>query len=194
VIRQFVAMPLGAGYSAEEQLTGAADHGGLQIEVHPLQAKHYRGPRPLAEYRSDITPSAACMCCESPGMALAPGGRMEQEIAKDRNRLSHYALDHRSRCFVHLCNSLVWREITGMCPPTTPLTATEYARAGLPWFDYYSEEPAVDGSAKLAGLQSVAALGQAKGALPLPGNQPVEPKPLITIHKKHPDVVREAEF
>ncbi len=26
-IRQFVAMPLGSGYSAEEQLTGAAEHG-----------------------------------------------------------------------------------------------------------------------------------------------------------------------
>ena len=30
VIRQFVAMPLGAGYTAEEQLTGEAEHGGLQ--------------------------------------------------------------------------------------------------------------------------------------------------------------------
>ncbi len=28
-VRQFVAMPLGEGYTVEEQLTGAADHGGL---------------------------------------------------------------------------------------------------------------------------------------------------------------------
>ena len=33
VIRQFVAMPLGEGYSAEEQLTGEAEWGGLQIAV-----------------------------------------------------------------------------------------------------------------------------------------------------------------
>ena len=33
VIRQFVAMPLGSGYSAEEQLTGEASVGGVQIEV-----------------------------------------------------------------------------------------------------------------------------------------------------------------
>ena len=32
-IRQFVAMPLGSGYSAEEQLTGEAVHGGIQIVV-----------------------------------------------------------------------------------------------------------------------------------------------------------------
>ena len=30
-IRQFVAMPLGQGYTAEEQVTGEAEHGGLQI-------------------------------------------------------------------------------------------------------------------------------------------------------------------
>src|SRR5438067_7512617 len=36
-IRQFVAMPLGAGYSAEEQLTGKAEHGGLQIVVYPMK-------------------------------------------------------------------------------------------------------------------------------------------------------------
>ena len=32
-VRQFFAMPLGAGYSAEEQLTGEAVHGGLQLAV-----------------------------------------------------------------------------------------------------------------------------------------------------------------
>ena len=31
IIRQFVAMPLGEGYTVEEQLTGAARHGGVQI-------------------------------------------------------------------------------------------------------------------------------------------------------------------
>jgi len=36
IIRQFVAMPLGAGYTAEEQITGAAEHGGVQIAVFPF--------------------------------------------------------------------------------------------------------------------------------------------------------------
>jgi len=36
-IRQFVAMPLGKGYTAEEQLTGEASIGGLQIEVRPMR-------------------------------------------------------------------------------------------------------------------------------------------------------------
>jgi hypothetical protein len=37
VIRQFVAMPLGSGYTVEEQITGKAEHGGLQIIVYPMQ-------------------------------------------------------------------------------------------------------------------------------------------------------------
>ena len=41
VIRQFVAMPLGAGYSAEEQITGKADTGGIQLQVFPLRAEAY---------------------------------------------------------------------------------------------------------------------------------------------------------
>src|SRR5215469_15329305 len=41
VIRQFVAMPLCEGYSAEEQLTGAGEHGGVQIIVHPMKAARY---------------------------------------------------------------------------------------------------------------------------------------------------------
>src|SRR5262245_7208462 len=41
VIRQFVAMPLGSGYSVEEQITGKAEHGGLQIIVYPMKREHY---------------------------------------------------------------------------------------------------------------------------------------------------------
>ncbi len=35
-VRQFVAMPLGDGHTVEEQVTGRAEFGGLQIEVTPL--------------------------------------------------------------------------------------------------------------------------------------------------------------
>jgi hypothetical protein len=37
VIRQSVAMPLGQGFSIEEQLTGEAEFGGLQLEVFPIR-------------------------------------------------------------------------------------------------------------------------------------------------------------
>ena len=62
LIRQFVAMPLGEGYTAEEQLTGEARHGGLQIVVYPMQA-----PRYLA---CTISP---CRYGAGAGRAHAPG-------------------------------------------------------------------------------------------------------------------------
>ena len=41
VIRQFVAERLGEGFSAEEQLTGKAEFGGLQIIAYPMKAERY---------------------------------------------------------------------------------------------------------------------------------------------------------
>lgn len=49
-IRQFVAMPLGAGYSLEEQLTGQAEHGGIQLVAYPMDPEAYeehKRTRPL---------------------------------------------------------------------------------------------------------------------------------------------------
>lgn len=34
-VRQFVAMPLGKGYTVEEQMTGHAKIGGFQVDVFP---------------------------------------------------------------------------------------------------------------------------------------------------------------
>lgn len=41
IIRQFIAERLGEGFSAEEQLTGKAEFGGLQIIAYPMKAERY---------------------------------------------------------------------------------------------------------------------------------------------------------
>ena len=41
IIRQFVAERLGEGFSVEEQLTGKAEFGGLQIFAYPMKAERY---------------------------------------------------------------------------------------------------------------------------------------------------------
>lgn len=192
LIRQFVAMPLGAGYTAEEQLTGEAEHGGLQLEVFPLKPQFYKPDRFGGPWAGGKLEDGICFSIAD--MGLAPGGRMKQEIFEDDHPLSHYDLGHHSRCFVHLCNSLVWREVTGQNPPTVPPTAKEYERAGLPWFDYYSDTPARDGSDKLKGLKSVAELGKENGDVPLPGNEPVEAAKVVKLGPKNPSQVRECEI
>ena len=46
IVRQFVAMPLGAGYSAEEQLTGVGQYGGIQIVVYPMKRQVFESRFP----------------------------------------------------------------------------------------------------------------------------------------------------
>lgn len=48
-VKQFVAMPLGSGYSVEKQITGKEDVGGLQLEVIPDDG-WYLAPAPEVPY------------------------------------------------------------------------------------------------------------------------------------------------
>jgi hypothetical protein len=174
VIRQFVAMPLGAGYSAKEQITAQAKYGGLQIQVYPMQPEIYKQTikRRLVEQTS--LPAAPDKVCAAPDMSLAPGGQMRQEIYRDKFGFDVWDRTHSSRCFVHLCNSLIWQSIIGRPPPYPPPTAKSYSDAGLPWFDYYRDDvEALSGSNTLGGLKSVSQMSQTKGDHALPENEPV---------------------
>jgi hypothetical protein len=203
LIRQFVAMPLGAGYTAEEQLTGQAEHGGLQIVVYPMKREVFERRFPERERQFDAlcqsVAAEAIPLRRSAGakadMGLAPGGRMKQEIYSDPFGLDEWEQGEKGRCFVHIANSLVWREITSRQPPTTPPTAKEYSKAGLPWFDYYDDAEALEGAKELAGLKSVVELGQEKGDMPLPENESVTPETIVKLrrHLKR-DEVREGRF
>jgi hypothetical protein len=51
VVRQFVAAPLGMGVTAEEQITGKAEFGGLQIEMFPMLAAEFLKRWPKIEPR-----------------------------------------------------------------------------------------------------------------------------------------------
>jgi hypothetical protein len=207
IIRQFVAMPLGAGYSAEEQITGKAEHGGIQFIVSPIKKEVYEASLILAA-RSAHQTFGSVFEGEALGvsenvdsmvykqMGLAPGGRMRQEIFDDPHKFADWDFSSKSRCFVHLSDSLTWRAITGEHPPTTPFTAKEYTDAGLPWFDYYDDSlAAVDGAKKLADLKSVEEMGKEKGDVPLPENESVSPEKVIALRKGlGRDQVREGRF
>jgi hypothetical protein len=204
LIRQFVAMPLGAGYTAEEQVTGRADHGGLQISALPLRGEVWQ--RMLEAQRRDWTAAASyggimrsaapAPAAASMEMGLAPGGRMKQEIYTDTRPLEDWDTRTSSRCFVHIANSLAWRHITGAEPPTAPRTADEYTRHGLPWFDVYDEgRPSVGGSGILGGLKSVLQMGHEKGESPLPENTSTDPTRVVHLRKGlRENEIREGAF
>jgi hypothetical protein len=188
IIRQFVAIPLGSGYSAEEQITGKAEHGGIQVVVYPMEKEVFekRFPKQETEDRVMYANLDANRCFNlaqpSGAMGLAPGGRMRQEIYEDPFELSDWNQSQKSRCFIHIANSLVWRSVTGEQPPTAPFTAKEYTDCGLPWFDYYSDKTTpLQGADKLNGLKSVAELGKEKGDIPLPENESVSPDKIVKL-------------
>ena len=189
MIRQFVAMPLGEGYTAEEQLTGEAEHGGLQIVVYPLKASLYK-----SEEEEDIGIAYSPLRVQSAPaeMGLAPGGLMRQEIYEDDYGFEAWDRSVRSRCFAHILNSVQFFNVTGANPPRKPPTSREYTEAGLPWFDYYGGDlKALEGAQKLAGLDSVAAKKLKKGEGILADNDPVQPQVVKTLAKGN---VREGDF
>ena len=201
VIRQFVAMPLGSGYSAEEQITGEAEHGGLQIEVFPMKRavfdQHFpeRAADETIRFHESTMDMMCCVDATSADMGLAAGGTMRQEIYGDPFRLDDWDLSQSSRCFVHIANSMVWESITGGRPPSPPPTAKQYSDAGLPWFDYYSDAPSVEGSPVLDRLKSVVDFGQEKGDVPLPENESTVAQEVVVLRQGlAPDQVREGEF
>jgi hypothetical protein len=219
-IRQFVAMPLGDGYTVEEQITGEAVHGGLQLIIYPLDPRYYSPPRPVSRgilggllgglnwngYPGEFLTSSASYACtnslsanacsvQSAQMGLAPGGLMRQEVYTDRHGIAKWDQAHSAKCFVHLLNSQQFEQVTGRRPPTKAPTAENYSRAGLPWYDYYAEGlRAVPGSDKLRQLDSVAALGNKKGEQPLPENAPVGAVNTVWLSKKAPNEVRDGCF
>ncbi len=198
VIRQFVAMPLGAGYTAEEQVTGKAEHGGLQVDVYPMKREVFERRFPIQERRrySELARGGVFACAApAAAMGLAPGGLMKQEIYQDTFDFDDWDTTQSSRCFVHIANSQAWHAITRQSPPTQPPTAADYSRAKLPWFDYYDDKPALKGSGVLAKLKSVLGLGKEKRESPLPENEPCEPTNVVAIRPKRVgDEVRDGAF
>lgn len=192
LIRQFVAMPLGQGYTTEEQLSGKGDHGGIQIIAYPIKADIFEKMKPLEVI--DIFYESCEEEQDSYSIGLAPGGVMKQEIYEDPYGCEAWEHSTSSRCFIHLLNSVQYAVVTGKAPLTKPFSAKDYTNAGLPWFDYYdADAKALNGSALLAKLDSIAAKGIKKGEKPLPENDLVN---FVNVKKlvKVPGMVREGDF
>jgi hypothetical protein len=176
-IRQFVAMPLGMGYTVEGQVTGREEFGGLQIMV--FDPKPGRFPdRPPIEERGLF---ADICCCSPPAgaeMGLAAGGRMQQKIHPDEHGIDSWDETRTGRFFVHIVNSMMYREITGEEPPATPVSARTYTQCGLPWFGLYDEEAGdLKPAENLTRVKSVKEMDAAKGFAPQQDDGPVEVAP-----------------
>ena len=182
-VKTMGAVLLGKLNMDEFAMGSTTEHSAFQLTRNPWNRERIPG----GSSGGSAAAVAADLCLDSSvclDMGLAPGGRMQQEIYEDPFNLDDWEMDYKSRCFVHIANSLVWRSITGEMPPTIPFTSREYNDHGLPWFDYYSDNSKpLEGSDKLAGLKSVVQMGKEKNDNPLPENDSVEPNKVIKLRK-----------
>ncbi len=189
IIRQFVAMPLGDGYSVEEQLTGEAQWGGLQISVTPLKASVWKAKRRAWEeaetrrrVQEEMFPIAYSVVESCEPMGLAAGGRMRQSIHPDPFKVDDWEFDATERVFLTLVHAKDWKSITGEDALNEPPTAKDYSEAGMPWFEHYGkDQAALPGGEKLVGVKSLGKLFKAKTGATLPNSQDVKSGARIAI-------------
>ncbi len=194
-IRQFVAMPLGMGYTVEGQRTGEEIYGGVQVKVFPPKPGRFPTPQPpngFLDFLGGTPPAAACapaaapapkMCRQRAGsMGLGAGGRMKQKIYPDHYGLDTWNRKRAARVFVHIVNSELWREITGEAPPPSPVTARQYAEAGLPWYSLYDEgADSLAATKKLSKIQSLKQVDEKKSPQPLQDDDPIQAHPVKKV-------------
>jgi hypothetical protein len=80
-VRQFVATRLVQGESAEEQITGSAEFGGLQLIAIPMRADVYH-----RMFEKKIVKCHMNVCFEQsepPFMGFMAGGKINQTIEED---------------------------------------------------------------------------------------------------------------
>jgi hypothetical protein len=180
-IRQFVAMPLGLGYTVEAAITHQEEVGGMQITVFEPKPGAIPEPPPA----KDVLHTAPARFMTSGGtMGLGAGGHIAQKIYPDRHGISVWDQSHAGRIFIHIVNSLVYREITGTDPPPTPIDAKTYTERGFPWFDLYEEEQAdVAAPDALANVKTIADRDRETGEPASEDSVDVDPSQVLPIRR-----------
>lgn len=160
VVRQFVAMPLGSGYTVEEQLSCDDARGVMSITVY--EPKSGRFPdRPPAEPK--IT-SPVPLAVRGFEMGLAAGGQITQKLYPDPYGLDVWDQETFQSVFLHIVNSEQFRRITGREPPSTPIDMQTYAAYGFPWFELCDEHLGdIESSDRLATTHTVGEVEAASG-------------------------------
>lgn len=168
-IKQFVAMPLGMGYTIEGQVTGRELKGGLHLQVFDMKEHKIPPPRLFRYLMSSVTQDS----CQE--MGLAAGGTIDQNIYPDPYGHTYWDTLNYTSVRIHLVNSTDFRAITGINPPTTPVTVAEYTRFGFPWFDLYDEGKGdIEPSSELARFKTVSQIDTSLGFTPQQDDKTVE--------------------
>ena len=196
VIRQFVAMPLGAGYTAEEQITGKAEHGGLQILVHPHEGRGVRAASQGAggSCRGCRLPARRCVRRTERRHGARPraggcGSRSTRIPSRPRTGTSSTRAAASSTSRTRSCGS----RSPARQPPTPPPTAAQYTRRAAVVRLLRGRPSAPRGLAdRSRGSRASTTSGRQKGDVPLPENESVTNEVVVELRKGlRKDQVRE---
>lgn len=198
-VSQFVAVPLGLGATLEAQVTGAEQHGSVQLRAVPLSAEARARtrvathPRPAGLLLASAVGSALTgpppVAAGAPSLGLGAGGRMRQQVFVDSRPLDEYDDGAGVGVVVHLCSASQWCAVTAEVPTPTPVDREAYVAAGLPWFDFYDADAAdLPATAALAGIAPV---GKILGE-PADPFAPVAPASIVQLKDAAGDVVADA--
>lgn len=137
-VRQFVAMPLGLGYTIESSMTGSETYGGIQITVFEPKPGKFPDEPPVITTTGFVRAAMPRSRGATP-MGLGAGGMMKQKIYSDPHGIDTWDRDNYGQIYIHIINSAEFLEIVGLEPPPTPIDAKTYTDYGLPWFDLFDE-------------------------------------------------------
>jgi hypothetical protein len=205
-IKQFVAMPLGMGYTVEAQVTGQEKFGGIQVIVYEPKPGKFQPPPPMERRHQSggiampmmVYGAAAPAAAGGAEMGLGAGGKMKQKIYPDPHGIDTWDSENSGRVYVHIVNSLMYREITGHEPPETPITAKTYQQHGYPWFDLYDDHLRdIQAPDALKQVKSIKEMDAEKGFKPQQDDSSVDvPEDKIVKYNlpKDPNEIRDGEW
>ena len=109
----------GKGTRRRNKLTGEARHGGLQIVVYPMKASKFQELQKESGYRRLWPPARGAT---SAPRRDGPWRRWvdAQEVYEDEYGFDVWCTSARTRCFVHVLNSIQFFAVSGVEPPRKP--------------------------------------------------------------------------
>lgn len=196
IVRQFIAMPLGMGYTVEEQLTGKNEFGGIQIIVFNAKAGIFPDQQPERYYRDydGVELAMKSDVSKSTEMGLAAGGKITQKIYPDEYGVKTWDEELYSRVYVHIVNSEMFKHITGLEAPATPISTETYTKYGLPWFQLYDEKKRdMPASEELYTIKPVGLIDKMKGLFSSKDNKSISISDK-QIKKTNPNEIEDGEW
>lgn len=178
IVKQFIAMPLGQGYTIEAQITDEEKEAAFQIVVMDAFENRFPqiDPNPFGKY-------VLYQMAEDAEMGIAAGGRIKQQILRDTYGVDSWNSKNNRSLNIRLVNSHAYKAITGIDPPQSPVTAIEYQLARIPWYTHYDETaPVVKPPSIFKRILGVTGIEKKRGKV-LPDDVEFRNLAMLNIHK-----------